>query len=71
MLSYTISKTADQLIPRPISRDSPDSASTGGTPSEKSQKAAAPHDAKVLFPLKIGYSDSGSDCLVEDRFELV
>jgi hypothetical protein len=66
-----LQKRLDRLIPRPISRDSPDSASTGGTSSEKSQKAVAPHDAKVLFPLKLGYSYSGSDCLVEERLELL
>src|SRR6266566_3970967 len=37
-LSYTISKTGDRLILRPFSQDSPGSASTGGPPSEKSQK---------------------------------
>ena len=68
-----MSKTADQLIPRPISQDSPDSASTGETPSEKSQK-------QLLLMTQISSSrvkrkdcgsGLGSDCLVEERFELV
>ena len=68
-----MSKTADRLILRPISQDSPDSASTGGTPSEKSQKQL------LLVTLisssgvtrKDRGSGLGSDCFVEERFELV
>src|SRR5439155_21920928 len=44
-----MSKTADRLILRPISQDSPDSALTGGTPSEKMSKVVAPRDRKQLF----------------------
>src|SRR2546425_6664925 len=46
MLSYTISKTADRLVLRPVSGDSPGSASTGGTPLRKISKAVRPRDTK-------------------------
>src|SRR6266480_7223344 len=45
-LSYTISKTADRLVLRPVSGDSPGSASTGGTPLRKISKAVGPRDTK-------------------------
>ena len=48
-MSYTLSKTADLLILRPVSRDSPGSVSTGETPRQKISKVVAPRDTKVLF----------------------
>src|SRR5205807_6560194 len=45
-LSYTMSKTADQLILRPFSQDSPGSVSTGETPRQKMSKVVAPRDTK-------------------------
>src|SRR5207302_9831689 len=45
-LSYTMSKTADQLILRPETRDSPRTASIGETPVEKMSKVVAPRDTK-------------------------
>src|SRR5439155_22086416 len=48
-LSYTIPKTADRLILRPISRDLPGSASTGETPRRKISKVVAPRDTKQVF----------------------
>src|SRR5438445_482137 len=40
MLSYTMSKTPDQMIPRPISQDSPDSASTCEPPLREISKSS-------------------------------
>src|SRR2546421_11609218 len=48
-MSYTLSKTADRLILRPVSQDSPGAASTGGPPSEKMSKVVDPRDTKQLF----------------------
>ncbi|OLE70996.1 hypothetical protein AUF78_04105 [archaeon 13_1_20CM_2_51_12] len=47
-LSYTMSKTGDQLILRSFSQDSPGSVSTGETPRQKMSKAVAPRDTKQL-----------------------
>ena len=44
-----MSKTADLLILRLISQESPGSASTGWTPLRKMSKAVDPRDTKVLF----------------------
>src|SRR2546421_1716195 len=44
-----MSKTADRLILRSETRDSPGSASTGETPSRKMSKVVAPHDTKRVF----------------------
>src|SRR6266566_3467602 len=44
-----MSKTADRLILRPISQDSPGSASTGETFLWKISKVVAPRDAKRVF----------------------
>src|SRR5438876_5666358 len=41
-----MSKTADRLILRPVSQDSPDSASTGETTCRKMSKVFAPRDTK-------------------------
>src|SRR5437660_2296662 len=41
-----MSKTADQLILRPETRDSPRTASIGETPVEKMSKVVAPRDTK-------------------------
>ena len=48
-LSYGIPKIADRLILRPVSRDSPGSASTGETSLWKISKAVAPRDTDQLF----------------------
>jgi len=44
-----MSKTADRLILRPISRDLPGSASTGETPRRKISKVVAPRGTKQVF----------------------
>jgi len=44
-----MSKTADLLILRLISQESPGSVSTGGTHRRKISKAVDPRDTKVLF----------------------
>ena len=41
-----MSKTADLLILRPVSQDSPGSVSTGETPRQKMSKVVAPRDTK-------------------------
>jgi len=41
-----MSKTADLLILRPFSQDSPGSVSTGETPRQKMSKVVAPRDTK-------------------------
>src|SRR5437773_12582241 len=41
-----MSKTADQLILRPVSQDSPGSVSTGETPRQKMSKVVASRDTK-------------------------
>jgi len=43
-LSYTMSKTDDRMILRPVSQDSPGSVSSGGDPRRKISKAVAPRD---------------------------
>jgi len=42
-----MSKTGDLLILRPVSQDSPGSASTGETPRQKISKVVAPRDTKL------------------------
>ena len=44
-----MSKTADRMILRPETRDSPRSVSTGWTPLRKISKAVDPRDAEELF----------------------
>src|SRR2546421_5204490 len=47
MLSYTLSKTADRMILRPVSQDSRGSVSTGETPRQKMSKVVASRDTKL------------------------
>jgi len=42
-----MSKTADRLILRPVSQDSPGSVSTGETPRQKMSKVVASRDTKL------------------------
>src|SRR5437016_6102001 len=44
-----MSKTGDRLTLRPVSQDSPGSASTGETPRQKMSKVVDPRDAEELF----------------------